>query len=162
MATRATRDPATHQSIVLVDHLARVMRRQAEEALAPLQIRPRHLVALTLLRDRGAATQQQFGGALHLDPSNVVGLLNELESAGLATRRRDPDDRRRHIVEISAAGAAALEDGEHALAGVEEGLLGDLSDAERATLHDLLLRAAGGQVPGGACLGEPPDIATDC
>jgi DNA-binding MarR family transcriptional regulator len=80
-----------------------------------------------------------------LDPSNVVGLLNELEERGLITRRRDPADRRRHIVEISSEGTTQLRAAQRLLARVEDDVLRALSADERATLHGLLVRAAGGQ-----------------
>ena len=93
---------ATHQSLVLINHLARVARRRSEVALEPTGLRPRHVVALTILRESGPMTQGALGEALRLDPTNLVGLLNELEEAALLERRRDPLDRRRHIVELSA------------------------------------------------------------
>ena len=49
----------TNQSLALMSHLARVARRGTEQALAPLGLRPRHLIALTLLRDRGPATSRR-------------------------------------------------------------------------------------------------------
>src|ERR1700756_1120272 len=92
---------ASRQILPLIDHLARVGRRATESFNAGC-LRPRHVIALRLLGDRGPMTQHAVGIALSLDPSNVVGLLNELEERELITRRRDPADRRRHIVELSA------------------------------------------------------------
>jgi DNA-binding MarR family transcriptional regulator len=68
-------------------------------------------------------------------------LLNELEAAGLAERRRDAHDRRRHIVTISPAVRQALERADRALESVEDEVLGALSAEERATLRRLLARA---------------------
>lgn len=146
----ATTAPTT-RSLALLDHLARVSRRETDTCLGRDGLRPRHLVGLTLLRDHGAATQQGLATALRLDPSNVVGLLNELEAEGLVLRRRDPADRRRHIVELTAEGGRALALAERRLEEVEDRVLATLTADERATLHGLLLRAAGGQLPEGAC-----------
>jgi DNA-binding MarR family transcriptional regulator len=151
MASRTDTAAATHQSLVLINHLARIAQRGSETALDPTGLRPRHLVALNVLRDHGATTQGALGEALRLDPSNLVGLLNELEERGLLVRRRDPGDRRRHIVELSAAGRQALLRAERALVSVQDDVLGALDGDERAALHALLLRAAGGQLPGDAC-----------
>lgn len=129
--------------------------------LDPTGLRPRHLIALTLLSDHGAASQQGLAETLSLDPSNVVGLLNELEERGLITRRRDPADRRRHIVEISTKGEKQLRAAQRLLARVEDDVLRALSAEERATLHGLLTRAAGGQLPNNACavIDEPEDCS---
>lgn len=141
----------SHPSLALLDHLARVGRRAAETAIAPGGLRPRHLVALTLLSDHGPANQGDLGDALRLDPSNVVALLNELEERGLVTRRRDPADRRRHIVELSTPGHAELKSAHQRLSCVEDVLFRALTSDERETLYGLLLRAAGDQLP--ACTG---------
>jgi DNA-binding MarR family transcriptional regulator len=105
-------------------------------------LKPPHTAVLVQLRARGPMTQQALGDSLCKDPSNLVGLLNDLEHAGLAVRRRDPDDRRRHIVEISASGRARLEDAERALAAAQDELLAGLDDDERDQLEHLLARAA--------------------
>src|SRR3954447_23273860 len=67
------------RSAALLDHIARRLRLRAESVLAPLGLRPRHLVALTMLRERGACAQQALATMLEMDGTNVVGLLNELE-----------------------------------------------------------------------------------
>jgi len=135
-------------SLALLDHLARVGRRTAEASIAPGGLRPRHVIALTLLSEHGPANQSDLGDALGLDPSNVVALLNELEERGLVTRRRDPADRRRHIVELSTPGHAELKAVQQRLSCVEDELFRALTSDERVTLYKLLLRAAGDQMPG--------------
>jgi DNA-binding MarR family transcriptional regulator len=139
MATTETE--VAHQLLPLLDHLARVGRRAAELSMSPGGLRPRHLIALRLLSEQGPVSQQGLADALSLDPSNVVGLLNELEERGLITRRRDPADRRRHIVELSAAGHNELDCTQARLGLVEDELLSALSAEERDTLYHLLLRA---------------------
>jgi len=91
----------------------------------------------------------------------VVGLLNELEERELIVRRRDPADRRRHIVELSATGAGELCQAQARLSRVEDDLLAVLSAAERATLYRLLARAVDALGGGkqAACGGEPAACA---
>ena len=48
MSAQAPETPE-HRSGALLDHLARRMRLRSESVLAPLGLRPRHLVALTVL-----------------------------------------------------------------------------------------------------------------
>lgn len=138
MAPTAT---TTHRSSALLDHLARLMRLRAESALAPLNLRSRHLVALTVLRDHGSPTQQVLAAALHTDRTNLIGLLNELETEGLILRRRSNEDRRRHIVELTAEGSARLAGAECALAAAEDDVLSALDAEQRELLYSLLQQA---------------------
>jgi DNA-binding MarR family transcriptional regulator len=146
----------------LIEYLARVARRayEAGHGLDAACLRPRHLIALSMLREHGALSQQALGEALSLDPSNVVGLLNDLEARGLITRQRDPADRRRHIVSLTPSGSAEVVTGSGQLTAVEDAVLSALSAAERAMLFDLLRRAADGAAvscgKGAAACGEPP------
>jgi DNA-binding MarR family transcriptional regulator len=151
-STSQTTHPA--QSLALLAHLARVGQREAESSL-PDDLRTAHLMLLTLLRDHGATTQTGLAEALRLDPSNLVGLLNDLERRGMVIRQHHPDDRRRHIVSIADNGITQLHNTEERLAAVEDRLLGALDPEERATLHCLLMRAAGGQLP--PCSPTEPD-----
>lgn len=127
----------------LLDHLARRVRLRAEEVLAPLGLRPRHLVALTLLRNRGPCTRQALAPLLEMDGTNIVGLLNDLEADNLIERRREPEDRRRHVVVLTEAGAKRLTKAEFAMAAVEDEVFRALDYEQRETLYELLQRAAG-------------------
>lgn len=149
---------------MLIEHLARLMRAGSEAALTPLGLRPRHLVALTVLRDHGETTQQALSAALQIDRTNLVGLLNDLESDGLATRRRSQEDRRRHIVALTDAGTERLAQAELALSAVERDTLGALDDEDRETLYRLLQRATGGHVGGctEAIADDPGSCTGDC
>jgi DNA-binding MarR family transcriptional regulator len=136
----ATRPPGIAQQwpTLLMIKLGRITMHRFSEALEPFGIRPRHVAALIELRDRGELTQQSLCGRLHLDPTNLVAILNELEERGFATRRRDPDDRRRHLVEISKKGLAVIEKVSEVMDAVEEDLLDGLEPAERERLEALL------------------------
>src|SRR5438445_2907266 len=133
---------STPGSMVLLTRLSRVVYRRATEKL--LGIRLKQYIALNYLRDQGATPQQELGEALHLDPNNLVLLLNDLEDEGYVERRRDTSDRRRHIVEITRAGKRALERAERALESVEDEVLAALGEEERATLRGLLVKAMEG------------------
>lgn len=123
---------------LLMIKLGRITMHRFTEALAPYGIRPRHVAALIELRDHGELTQQSLCTHLHLDPTNLVSILNELEERGYAIRRRDPEDRRRHLVEISKKGIAVIEKVSEAMDGVEDELLGGLDRAERTEVEHLL------------------------
>ncbi|WP_460067975.1 MarR family winged helix-turn-helix transcriptional regulator [Streptomyces sp. YKOK-I1] len=158
----STRATSERQSMPLIVHLARVGRRTVDASIGPGDLRHRQVVALNLLSERGSVSQQALGEMLGLDPSNVVGLLNELEERGLTVRRRDPADRRRHIVELSQDGETALEAAQARLAKVEDVILHALSPAERATLYELLVRAVGADRPGDDGRGPHPAPPSRC
>lgn len=126
-------------SMVLVTRLSRLVYRRATDAVLGMTLK--EYVALCQLREQANVSQQAFCEAVHLDPNNCVLLLNALESADLVERRRDPADRRRHIVVLTAHGQQALERADRALESVEDEVLGALSGDERATLNRLLMRA---------------------
>jgi len=124
--------------MLLMIKLGRITMHRFTQALEPYGVRPRHVAALIELRDRGQLTQQSLCGQLHLDPTNLVTILNELEERGYATRRRDPEDRRRHLVEVSKKGIAVVEKVSEVMDGVEEELLDGLDPAERKDLEGIL------------------------
>ena len=138
--TREGSPPAIAQQwpTLLLIKLGRITMHRFTEALEPFGIRPRHVAALIELRDRGELTQQSLCGQLHLDPTNLVAILNDLEQRGYAKRRRDPEDRRRHLVEVSSKGLAVIEKVSEVMDGVEEDLLDGLEPAERAQFEELL------------------------
>jgi DNA-binding MarR family transcriptional regulator len=132
----------TPGSLVLVIRLSRAIYRSATEDV--LGMRLKQYIALNTLAGTPGMGQRQLGEALHLDPNNTVLMLNDLEDAGWAERRRDVDDRRRHVVELTPAGRKALARADQALDGLEDDVLDNLSPEERATLRGLLLRAMAG------------------
>jgi DNA-binding MarR family transcriptional regulator len=137
-----TTDTARPGVTVLLTQLARVVYRRTPEAV--LGMRLKEFAALVYLRDHGAASQQAMGESMCLDANNLVLLLNELEAAGFALRRRDPVDRRRHIVDITPEGLRALARAERGMESVEDEVLAGLSAAERGELRVLLTRALEG------------------
>ncbi|MET8615182.1 MULTISPECIES: MarR family winged helix-turn-helix transcriptional regulator [Streptomyces] len=108
-------------------------------ALAVAGLHPRNAMTLMQLAP-GPTSQRELAVTMGVDPSQLVAFLNELESSGLCERRRDPADRRRHIVEITPAGREALERIDTAVSAAERELFGGLTEAEQAQLRDLLDR----------------------
>ena len=107
------------------------------QALGVTGLTTKHGVTLMHLADAGPISQQVLIELLGVDPSVLVTILNDLEGHGLAQRHRNPADRRRHIVEITPAGADMLITVD---AAVERDLFADLADDEMAYLRDLLGR----------------------
>jgi DNA-binding MarR family transcriptional regulator len=123
---------------VLVTQLSRLIYRRTSEDL--LGIRVKEFASLALLREHSPVPQQELGEILCVDANNLVLLLNELESREFALRRRDPADRRRHLVEITEEGVRALDAAEKGIESVEDDVLAPLSRAERSELQALLAK----------------------
>ncbi|MDJ0383853.1 MarR family winged helix-turn-helix transcriptional regulator [Streptomyces sp. G-G2] len=109
------------------------------KALNDAGLTPRHAMTLMHL-DGGPVSQRALAERLEVDPSVLVGILNDLEREALVERRRDPADRRRHNVAITPAGSAALRTTNAALDGLERVLFAALSPQDRDTLRGLLNR----------------------
>jgi MarR family transcriptional regulator, temperature-dependent positive regulator of motility len=134
-----TQAPSVAGSMNLLTRLSRVIYRRAVPELIGIKIK--EFVALVYLRESGKATQQKLAETMMMDANNCVILLNGLEDEGLIARNRDPEDRRRHIVEITPKGYKALKKAEHELETLEDDVLGKLDSSERDQLRDLLAKA---------------------
>jgi DNA-binding MarR family transcriptional regulator len=132
-------------NISLITQLGRVIYRRATEDVIGMRLK--QLIALDHLRANDSCLQQGLGQMLMLDANNCVLLLNDLDEAGYVERRRDPQDRRRHIVEITPSGRRALEQAEAKLETLEDEVLANLDAGERSGLHALLVKALDGQDP---------------
>jgi DNA-binding MarR family transcriptional regulator len=130
---------------VLLTQLSRVVYRRTPEEL--LGMRMKEFSMLAHLREHSPIPQQELSEMLCIDANNLVLLLNELESKEYALRRRDPADRRRHLVEITEEGRRAFENAEKGIESVEDDVLASLTDQERRELHVLLAKALEGAPP---------------
>ena len=125
-------------SIVSLVRLTKLVYKQASEDV--LGIKLKAYMTLSNLRD-GDLPQQDLCVAMHMDPNNCVIMLNHLEEHGWLERRRDPADRRRHIVCLTDAGRETLLRAEVAMESLEGEVLGALTAEERLALRNLLGRA---------------------
>jgi DNA-binding MarR family transcriptional regulator len=129
-------------TLALLLHLSKAVHRASSEEL--LGMRLRQFIVLSYLAERSPSRQQDLCETLMLDANNCVILLNELEEAGWTHRRRDPEDRRRHVVELTETGREALERARAAQLTLEDDVLAALDAEERDQLQTLLRKAAVG------------------
>jgi DNA-binding MarR family transcriptional regulator len=102
---------------------------------------------LNVLAVREGAIQQELGSAMGIDPSTMVSLLDQLESAGLAKRRPDPRDRRARQVSITPKGRRLLERARKKALESEDEVLRGLNAAEHRELLRLLRQALNSAPP---------------
>lgn len=128
--------------------LAREMRRHISELMAgdtwsaAAGFRPPCMGVLAVVARLQPVSQRVISDTLGLDASDLVGVLDILERAGLVERRRDPDDRRRHAVVLTAVGERAAHHFDVLRSQAEARALSGLDPDERRQLTALLARAA--------------------
>ena len=121
-----------------ITQISKALHRRTGEEL--LGMRLKQFMLLGYVRDHQGVSQQELEAALMMDANGVVLLLNELEAAGFSIRKRDPNDRRQHLVDVTASGRVALERAEKARESLEDEILADFSAGERADLKKQLDR----------------------
>ncbi|OAI39150.1 hypothetical protein AYO39_03105 [Actinobacteria bacterium SCGC AG-212-D09] len=121
--------------------LWRASHTRTSEALDSIGLTPARFALLNVLGARDGAIQQQLSADMGIDPSAMVKLIDELETAGLAERRRRPNDRRAWEVTLTPDGRRALARARRCVLQVEDEVLGGLGAADRRQLLTLLRRA---------------------
>jgi DNA-binding MarR family transcriptional regulator len=135
------RDPVTLEVLSLLAGLTTRFYGEYDEAAAAYDLTGAQARLLAIVAD-GPAPMSQIAGVLKCEPSNITGLVDRLEARGLATREPSPTDRRVKLITATPAGAD-LSAKVWASLGFAARPLAALSDAERATLRDLLRRIQG-------------------
>ena len=126
----------------LLKRLGFAAKERSLAAYEELGLHPYHHAVLLVLDEGSRETQGAIADALGYDRGQLVGLLDELEEQGLVERRRDPNDRRRQSVSLTADGKKTLGRLRGIAGRIEDDFLAPLDDKERAALHALLLRLA--------------------
>ena len=138
----------------LLKRLGFAAKERAMAAYEETGLHPYHYAVMLVLDEGSRETQGSIADALGYDRGQLVGLLDELEEQGLVERKRDPNDRRRHLVRLTSDGkkdAAPPAGARRAARGrVPRAALGATSARQ---LHALLLRLAEVHEPRCAPLG---------
>jgi DNA-binding MarR family transcriptional regulator len=124
----------------LLSKLGLATSRRFAETMEPLGLDPRQFAVITVLGAHDGVAQQELADRLRIHPSSMVAVIDDCESAGLLERRRDPADRRRYAIHLTAKGRSLRVRAEHVAAALREEMFAALDEHERKELHDLLLR----------------------
>ena len=143
MASDRLRDSGLAREIEFLNARARSIGSAiANDELRELGLRVRSYSVLALACGGLGPTQRQLAAFLRLDPSQIVALVDGLESAGLVRREPDPTDGRSKVVVATAAGERLHVRARAATARAEEVALAALTADERARLRELLAKIA--------------------
>jgi len=127
----------------LLARLGESSRRRFHKALEPEGLHPRDFGVMTMVAAQPGMSQQQLHEKTAIDPSSMVAVIDELEAAGLAERRPDPEDRRARTIFLTERGEQTL-NRVRALAGeLQREFFQALTAEELRALHALLRKLAG-------------------
>jgi DNA-binding MarR family transcriptional regulator len=126
-------------NVFLLKRLGFAAKTQSLEMYEREGLNPYHYAILALLDEGVPETQAAIADALGYDRGTLVGLLDELEEKDLVERKRDPDDRRRHLVRLTGDGKRTLSRLRTCAKKVEDDFLAALDADQREQLHELLL-----------------------
>jgi DNA-binding MarR family transcriptional regulator len=129
-------------STFLLKRLGFAAKDRSMKAYEQTGLHPYHYAIMLVLEEGSSDTQGSIADALGYDRGQLVGLLDELEERKLLERRRDPNDRRRHLVRLTSEGTRTLARLRALTREIEDEFLDPLSEQERGDLHALLLRLA--------------------
>ncbi len=124
-------------------HLARVSRtvsRAFDDVLAEAGGSLPVWLVLISLKSGQLASQRELAEAVGVQGATLTHHLNAMESAGLVTRRRDPANRRLHLVELTPAGDELFFRLRDAATAFDQRLRTGFSDTEASQLETLLTR----------------------
>ncbi len=110
----------------------------AGTALAPYGIDGRELAVLSFLAQQSLLSQQEVAHRLGVDRTTMVALIDGLEHSGLVERHPHPDDRRKNIVALTAAGRETMAGAARAAGDAERRFLEPLGETGAQQLKDAL------------------------
>ena len=124
-------------------HLTRVARtvsRAFDDTLAEAGGSLPVWLVLISLKSRPLASQRQLAEAVGIQGATLTHHLDTMESAGLVTRRRDPANRRLHLVELTPVGDALFLRLRDVATAFDRRLRAGLSEDDVGQLEALLTR----------------------
>ena len=108
--------------------------------LSELGVSPQQAMAISMLKPGEPLPMSALADALHCDNSNITGIVDRLEAAGLAERRADERDRRVKAIALTEKGERLRIEIDRRV-GEPPPKLAAISDEDAVALRDILARA---------------------
>jgi MarR family transcriptional regulator for hemolysin len=134
--------PATEPIGLQLARVAKVAGRAFDAALADAGGSLPHWLVLVSIKARAHGAQRELAEAVGVEGPTLTHHLNRMEADGLVTRRRDPANRRVHVVELTEAGEVAFMSLLGTVMAFDERMRRGLSERDLAQLRRLLDRLA--------------------
>ncbi|MGZ4247963.1 MAG: MarR family winged helix-turn-helix transcriptional regulator [Solirubrobacteraceae bacterium] len=130
---RATREPPP-SFIYVVGRVQQGIRREMRTRLAQCGVSVQEYTALSVLGARPGLSNAQLARRSLVTPQSMIEILSRLERRELVVR--EPDARHARILRgrLTTKGRALLRDADRAVAGIQENILADVPQRERAIL----------------------------
>lgn len=123
-----------------VSRTAKVLGRAFDDALAEAGGSLSTWTILFALKTGSTTSQRELAEAADIQGATLTHHLNGLEADGLVTRRRDPANRRVHMVELTEAGEALWQRLFQVARDFDARLRDGVSESEIHILEQLLIR----------------------
>lgn len=135
----------------MLSSLGFTVSRRFHEVLGPLELEPGEFALMRAVSASDGEPQNALAERLHISPSWMVAIVDQLERRGLLERRPHARDRRVRNLHLTAAGKKLLKQAERRAEQFDRQVSDPLTEPELQQLLDLLQRiAAGLDLPPGA------------
>ena len=149
-STGTTVSPLRKTSSVALDdqtgHLLRCAHKRASAIFASIlsdhQLTPPQYFAMVRLSEVGRLSQNHLGRMTAMHPATIQGVIQRLCERGLITRTPDRNNRRRIVLQLTAAGSAVIETLQVRMVETNDAILAPLNAGERELFLGFLRRLA--------------------
>jgi DNA-binding MarR family transcriptional regulator len=135
------------ETMLNIVHTGNLLVKEACRVLGPFGLTDAQFNVLMILRynsSDGRINQTSLGRKMLVNRSNITGLVDRMEKAGLVRRISDPGDRRVNQVQMTEQGSRVLEQAHRAYFSRIEEIMAGLSDARQKSLSEMLVKVRAG------------------
>ena len=139
-----TENTNTLKAYLLDDQVGFILRKATQlhasifSNLIPNDLTPTRFSALAKLYELGSLSQNELGRFIAMDAANIKGVIDRLKKLNLVRTRPDPEDARRHLIDLTPLGKVVIERAIPKALLITETTLSPLSKEEQVIFLTLL------------------------